>query len=125
PYRSASSCARSGRRAVASSRSTAQPERSSPDRSTSPILPAPMTATVCISAPEEDLGLGVPLQRYRLQLAGTLDQRYPDDLGTAQGHHPAEVALVHRVDRLQPEPGGEYPVERGRRAAAPDVSEHD
>ena len=35
----------------------------------------------------------------------------------------AEVALVHRVDRLEPEAGREDAVERGRRAAAQHVAE--
>ena len=34
------------------------------------------------------------------------------------------VAVVHRVDRVQAEAGGQHPVERGRRAAALDVAEH-
>ena len=54
-----------------------------------------------------------------------LGQRHPDDVGAAQRHHLAPVALVDRVDRLQAEPGGEHPVERGRRATALDVAEHD
>src|SRR5436305_4987276 len=141
PYRPASSSARSGRRAVASSRSADQPDRSNPDSSSSPILPAPMTATVCTraswvrpaagrpaatnSAAEEDFRLGVALQRYRLQLAGTGGQRYPHDVGALQRHHLAEVGLVHRVDGRQAEPGGEDPVERGGGAAALDVAEDD
>src|SRR5262249_12313467 len=138
PYRSASSAPRSGRRAVASRRPAGQPERSSPDSSTSPIFPAPITATVCIavsspetspetaaapgqpgaaagtSRTEEHLGLGVPLQRYGLQFPGRLDQRYPHDVRRAQRDHLAEVALVYRVDRVQPEPRRQYPVERAR-----------
>jgi pyrroline-5-carboxylate reductase len=51
PYRLRSCSARSGRRAVATSWSTGHPAFTSPDSSTSPIFPAPITATVYIPAP--------------------------------------------------------------------------
>ena len=59
-----------------------------------------------------------------LDLAGRLGQRDADDLGTAQRHHHAERAVADRADRVHAEPGGQNPVERGRRAAALDVAEH-
>src|SRR5690606_14396726 len=76
------------------------------------------------SGAEEDLGLGVALQGYGLELLGALDQRHPHDLRAPQRHHLAPVALVHGIDRVQAEPGGEDPVVRGRGAAALDVPEH-
>ena len=53
PYRSCSSAARSARRAVASSCDAGLPDRSSPDRTSSPSFPAPITATVLIATPPE------------------------------------------------------------------------
>ena len=53
------------------------------------------------------------------------DERDALDVGATQGDHRAEVALVHRLDRVQAEPRGEPAVERRRRAAALDVAEHD
>src|SRR5258705_8850684 len=66
---------------------------------------------------EEDFGFGVALGRDQLELAGGLDQRHPDDVGAAQRHHHAERLVVHRLDRVHAEPGGQPPVERRRRAA--------
>ena len=60
-----------------------------------------------------------------LSSAGALDQRHPDDVLAAQRDHDAEVAVGDGADRLQPEAGGEPPVERGRRAAPLHVAEHD
>ncbi len=94
------------RRSVATRRSAGQPERSRPEIRVSPMVPAPMTAMVCTICPlrrvcpaghriagapprrdqlaEEDLGLGVTLQRHRLQLAGSSISGTRDDVGAAQ-----------------------------------------
>src|SRR4029453_15184904 len=77
------------------------------------------------SATEEDLGLLVARERHGLELTGAVDQRHSHDVRATQLHHLAEVALVHRVDRVDAEPGGEHPIERGGRTAALDVAEHD
>src|SRR5689334_2955709 len=71
-----------------------------------------------VRSPEEDLGLGVLLDRDGLELLGRLDQRYAHDVGAAQRDHLAPVAVVHGVDRVQAEPGREDAVEGGRRTTA-------
>src|ERR1700746_3932635 len=73
---------------------------------------------------EEDLGFGVPLLGHQLDVTGRLGQRHADDVGTAQRPHHPERAVADRTDRVHAVPGGQHPVESGRRAAALDVAEH-
>src|SRR3954453_22668331 len=73
---------------------------------------------------EEDLGLAVERLGDRLQLRRRLSEVDQLDVGAAQSGHLAPLALVRRVDRMEPETRGEHPVE-GRRGAAPlDMTQH-
>src|SRR5260370_24085580 len=73
---------------------------------------------------EEDFGFGVALGRDQLELAGGLGQGDTDDVGATQRHHHAERLVVHGLDRVHAEPGGQHTVERGRSAATLNVAEH-
>src|SRR5437763_201527 len=84
----------------------------------------PRVAAAATGSAEEHLGLGVALLRHPLGLAGRVGQRHAHDVGAAQRHHRPERAVADRADRVHAVPGGQHPVERGRRAAALDVAEH-
>src|SRR6476469_1135331 len=123
-------------RSTASSRSGAD---TSPSRSAAACASAPahsssstsMRGTVGdgrsgkLGLAEEDLGLLQARARHGLQLGGRLGELGPNDVGAAQRDHHAEVAVLHRVRRVQAEAGGEDAVVRGRGAATLDVPEHD
>src|SRR5690606_8792597 len=72
---------------------------------------------------EEDFGFLVPLDRDSLELVGGFGQVNADDFGAAQGDHLAEVLVVDRGDGVQAQPGGQHPVEGGRRTAALHVAQ--
>src|SRR5262245_31775966 len=73
---------------------------------------------------EEHPGDVVHVVAHQLELVSGGRQRDPDDLAAAEGHHLAEVTVVHGVDRGDAEAGAEHPVERCRCAAALHVTEH-
>src|SRR3954454_23742487 len=57
----------------------------------------------CPRSAEEHLCLGVALRRNQLELCRGGRQGPPDDVGPPQRHHHAGLAVVHGVDRGQPE----------------------
>src|SRR3989338_3930480 len=67
---------------------------------------------------KEDFRKLVELRIHRLELPGGLADGHRDDLIALQGHHRAELAGQHELDRLDAEPRPQNPAE-GRRAAAP------
>src|ERR1700722_4462414 len=73
---------------------------------------------------EEDLSLRVELGRHQLQLRGGLRQGNEVDRSPVQRHHLTHVASVQRIDRVQTESGGKYPVEGGRAATTLHVTKH-
>src|SRR5918997_1306883 len=87
-----------------------------------PLGPRPSAAPRRRSA-EEDLGSLEQPAVEQLGLGERLRERHALDLRAAQRDHLPEVALVGRVDRLDPEAGAEHAVVGDRRAAALDVAE--
>src|SRR5688572_24354040 len=74
---------------------------------------------------EEHLSFGVEARVDELELTGRVVEGDADDVGAPEGDHLPEVLVVHGVDGVEPEAGGEPTVEGGRGAAALDVAEDD
>src|SRR5699024_1442814 len=86
--------------------------------------PTSATEALCEArSAEEDLGLLVALGRNGLEGVGGLGQVDPDDLGALQGHHASERLLVHGLDGVNAQTGGEDTVEGAGGAAALHVAQ--
>ena len=105
--------------------STAPPRVQKPSAGARPGAGTPDQSTRRTAQPKKTSASAQPLGWHRLELGRGLRQRHPHDVHPAQGHHHPEVPLVHRLDRVQAEAGGQHPVVRRGRAAALDVAEHD
>src|SRR2546421_4059856 len=67
---------------------------------------------------KENFGFRVAVLRHCLDGCGGVSQLDSDDLGAAQRHHGAAVALVHRINGMNAEPGSQNPVIGGGGTAA-------